>query len=473
MVSQPWSMMILVIICALQTSVLAKVKSHYFDDKLSSLPGQPKVDFQQYSGYITIDEKHKRSYFYYFVEAETEPASKPLVLWLNGGPGCSSIGAGAFSEHGPFQPSGNVLVKNDFSWNKVANMLYLESPAGVGFSYSRNKSFYESVNDEMTARDNLKFLEKWFEKFPHFKNRQFYITGESYAGHYVPQLANLIIQSKAKFNVNGIAIGNPLLEFNTDFNSRAEFLWSHGLISDSSYNQLTSVCNYSQIRRQSQTRTLTPVCYNVMEQVSSEISGHISTYDVTLDVCLSSVMLQSQVLTKLQDELKIDVCVEDETDVYLNRKDVQKALHARLAGVRRWNMCSDILHYDMQNTEIPTIGILGSLVKSGIRVLVYSGDQDSVLPLIGTRRLVNGLAKDLKLNTTQPYSAWFEGKQVGGWTQAYGDFLSFATIRGASHEAPFSQPERSLVLFRSFVSGKPLPRVNGIAKSRDSLIRLI
>ncbi|KAL6523519.1 Serine carboxypeptidase-like 45 [Orobanche gracilis] len=117
MVSQPWSM-ILVIICALQTSVLAKLKSHYLDDKLSSLPDQPKVDFQQYSGYITIDEKHKRSYFYYFVEAETEPASKPLVLWLNGGPGCSSIGAGAFSEHGPFQPSGNVLVKNDFSWNK-------------------------------------------------------------------------------------------------------------------------------------------------------------------------------------------------------------------------------------------------------------------------------------------------------------------------------------------------------------------
>ncbi|KAL6530574.1 Serine carboxypeptidase-like 45 [Orobanche minor] len=472
MVSQPWSM-ILVIIFALQTFVIAKVKPHYLVYKLSSLPGQPKVDFHQYSGYITIDEKHKRSYFYYFVEAETEPASKPLVLWLNGGPGCSSIGAGAFSEHGPFQPSGNVLVKNNFSWNKVANMLYLESPAGVGFSYSRNKSFYEYVNDEMTARDNLIFLEKWFEKFPHFKNRQFYITGESYAGHYVPQLANLIIQSKAKFNLKGIAIGNPLLEFNTDFNSRSEFLWSHGLISDSSHNQLTSVCNYSQIRRQSQTRTLTPDCYNVMEQVLSEISGHISTYDVTLDVCLSSVMLQSEVLTKLQDEPKIDVCVEDETDVYLNRKDVQKALHARLAGVRRWKMCSNVLHYDMQNLEIPTIGILGSLVKSGIRVLVYSGDQDSVLPLIGTRRLVNGLAKDLKLNTTQPYSVWFEGRQVGGWTQAYGDFLSFATIRGASHEAPFSQPERSLVLFRSFIAGKPLPRVNGIAKSRDSLIRLI
>ena len=111
----------------------------------------------------------------------------------------------------------------------------------------------------------------------------------------------------------------------------------------------------------------------------------------------------------------------------------------------------------MQNLEIPTISILGALAKSGIRVLVYSGDQDSVIPLTGTRSLVNGLAKDFGLNTTVSYRAWFEGRQVAGWTQVYGDILSFATIRGAAHEAPFSQPERSLVLLKAFLEGKPLP----------------
>ncbi|KAL6988052.1 Serine carboxypeptidase-like 46 [Sarracenia purpurea var. burkii] len=111
----------------------------------------------------------------------------------------------------------------------------------------------------------------------------------------------------------------------------------------------------------------------------------------------------------------------------------------------------------MQNLEIPTIDLLGSLVKSGVRVFVYSGDQDSVIPLTGTRTLVNGLAKGLGLSTTVPYRVWFEGKQVGGWTQVYGDILSFATIRGAAHEAPFSQPQRSLVLFAAFLGGKPLP----------------
>ncbi|XP_061353077.1 serine carboxypeptidase-like 45 isoform X1 [Gastrolobium bilobum] len=458
MLSQSFNMIATIIILVI-AQITSRVNSFSEADKISTLPGQPQVKFQQYAGYITVEEKQQRALFYYFVEAEVEPASKPLVLWLNGGPGCSSVGAGAFVEHGPFKPNENGLVKNDYSWNKEANMLYLESPAGVGFSYSANKSFYDFVTDEMTAKDNLVFLQNWFSRFPEYKNNDFFITGESYAGHYVPQLAQLIVQTKTKFNLKGIAIGNPLLEFNTDFNSRAEFFWSHGLISDSTFEVFTKVCNYSQIRRQSQTGTLSPVCAGVNKLVSTEVSRYIDTYDVTLDVCLLSANQQAFVLTQLQEGEKIDVCVEDETFTYLNKKEVQEALHAKLVGITTWSTCSDVLKYDMQNLEIPTISILGALVKSGIRVLVYSGDQDSVIPLIGTRSLVNDLAKEFGLNTTVSYRAWFQARQVAGWTQVYGNMLSFATIRGAAHEAPFSQPERSLVLLKAFLEGKPLPEL--------------
>ncbi|KAF2616042.1 hypothetical protein F2Q70_00012616 [Brassica cretica] len=127
----------------------ATVLSH--SDLVTRLPGQPQVGFKQYSGYVTVDEKKHSALFYYFAEAETEPTSKPLVLWLNGGPGCSSLGVGAFSENGPFRPKGSVLVKNQHSWNQEANMLYLETPVGVGFSYSTQSSSYESVNDKITG----------------------------------------------------------------------------------------------------------------------------------------------------------------------------------------------------------------------------------------------------------------------------------------------------------------------------------
>ncbi|PNX65666.1 serine carboxypeptidase 45-like protein, partial [Trifolium pratense] len=98
------------------------------------------------------------------------------------GPGCSSIGQGAFTEHGPFQPTRKGgLVKNRYSWNRVANMLYLESPVGVGFSFSANISDYFLVTDERTAMDALVFLQGWFTRFPKYQNSDVFITGESYA----------------------------------------------------------------------------------------------------------------------------------------------------------------------------------------------------------------------------------------------------------------------------------------------------
>ncbi|KAH7516861.1 hypothetical protein JRO89_XSUnG0160700 [Xanthoceras sorbifolium] len=427
--SLPWKVVALTGILIQLCFCIRVESSPSLFDRITSLPGQPQVGFQQYSGYVTVDEKKQRALFYYFAEAEIDPTLKPLVLWLNGGPGCSSLGVGAFSENGPFRPSGEKLVRNEHSWNREANMLYLETPIGVGFSYSSDTSSYEGVNDKIT-------------------------------GHYVPQLADLMLLFNKKeklFNLKGIALGNPVLEFATDFNSRAEFFWSHGLISDSTYTMFTSFCNYSRYVSEYYRGSVSPICSRVMSQVSKETSRFVDKYDVTLDVCISSVLSQSKALAPKQGGETIDVCVEDETVNYLNRKDVQNALHARLIGVRRWAVCSNILDYQLLNLEIPTITIVGKLVKAGIPVLVYSGDQDSVIPLTGSRKLVNGLAKELRLRTSVPYRVWFEGQQVGGWTQVYGNLLTFATIRGASHEAPFSQPERSLVLFKAFLGGHPLP----------------
>ncbi|KAG7028428.1 Serine carboxypeptidase-like 45, partial [Cucurbita argyrosperma subsp. argyrosperma] len=449
-------------------------------DFIKSLPGQPSVSFRQFGGYISIDELQNRSLFYYFVEAQTDPYSRPLVLWLNGGPGCSSLGAGALTEHGPFRPKGDVLILNQFSWNNVANILYLEAPAGVGFSFSENTSFYDTVNDKITAQDNLVFLERWLDKFPEYKTRDLYITGESYAGHYVPQLASLILKSKLNIKLKAIAIGNPLLEFNTDFNSRGTYLWSHGVISDHAYKLLNTVCSISQMTRESIVKgnDISAACSEIDDLVSQQISDFINVYSINVDVCLTqppaapgtlhsltstrqgdqanAAKSSSTALPQYSEDGKIDVCILNEVDAYLNRADVQEALHARLVGVSSWSLCSGVLNYDLTDLFIPTIQTVGSLLRSGLRVLVYSGDQDAVIPLLGTRTLVNKLAKALKLNDTQPYSTWFYKQQVGGWVEGFGEknILSFATIRGAAHQAPYTSPGRSLALFTAFLAGQ-------------------
>nr|GEV69699.1 serine carboxypeptidase II-3 [Tanacetum cinerariifolium] len=202
---------------------LNQVKKNAKEDHLlkCGLPGQPKTsaNFKQYAGSIIVNELAGRSLFYYFVEASSNSYTKPLILWLNGGPGCSSLGMGAFTEIGPFGVylDGRTLYARQFSWNKVANVLFIESPVGVGFSYSNTTNDYISSGDNMTAEDMYNFLRKWFERYPVFKGRDFFMTGESYVGYYVPVLADIILRnfkgdsqnSSPMMNLKGIMLPEP------------------------------------------------------------------------------------------------------------------------------------------------------------------------------------------------------------------------------------------------------------------------
>ncbi|KDP38716.1 hypothetical protein JCGZ_04069 [Jatropha curcas] len=123
-------------------------------DRVLGLPGQTfDVSFAHYSGYVTVNEESGRAFFYWFMEAVEDPESKPLVLWLNGRPGCSSIGYGEAEEVGLFyiQADGKTLYLNPYSWNNVANILFIDSPVGVGFSYSNTSSDVLNNGDKRTG----------------------------------------------------------------------------------------------------------------------------------------------------------------------------------------------------------------------------------------------------------------------------------------------------------------------------------
>ncbi|OQR86765.1 serine protease family S10, partial [Achlya hypogyna] len=115
---------------ALAVAVTAAVPEH----KITELPGAvDAIPFDQYAGHLQLQSNGQKM-FYWLVESEESPATDPLVLWLNGGPGCSSLG-GFFTELGPFVVNSDLtLTRNPYAWNRKANVVFLESPAGVGFS---------------------------------------------------------------------------------------------------------------------------------------------------------------------------------------------------------------------------------------------------------------------------------------------------------------------------------------------------
>ncbi|KAA8536495.1 hypothetical protein F0562_028973 [Nyssa sinensis] len=398
------------------------------EDLVVRLPGQPKVGFRQYAGYVDVDHKAGRSLFYYFVEAEQNATSLPLTLWLNGGPGCSSIGGGAFTELGPFFPSGNGrgLRINSKSWNK--------------------------------ARDTLTFMLKWYEKFPDFKSRDLFLTGESYAGHYIPQLANVLLDynkrsKNFKFNIKGVAIGNPLLRLDRDTPATYEFFWSHGMISDESGLTIMNECNFEDYIFPSP-HNETQSCNQALIEANNIVGDYINFYDVILDVCYPSIVEQELRLRKMVTKMSVgvDVCMTIERYFYFNLPEVQKALHANRTNLPyEWSTCSNVLNYSEEDGDRDMLPLLKRIIQNHIPVWVFSGDQDSVVPLMGSRTLVRELADDLNFKITVPYGAWFHKGQVGGWHIEYGNLLTFATIRGAAHMVPYAQPSRALHLFSSFL----------------------
>lgn len=445
--------------------VSLNVEGYPLEDLVVGLPGQPKVGFRQFAGYVDVDVKTGKSLFYYFVEAEVNPDKKPLTLWLNGGPGCSSMGGGAFTELGPFFPRGDGrgLLRNSMSWNKASNLLFVESPAGVGWSYSNTTSDYVT-GDANTAVDMHIFMHKWFDKFPAFSSRDLFLAGESYAGHYIPQLANQLLDHNAnstgfKFNIKGVAIGNPLLRLDRDSPATYEYFWSHGMISDEVGLTIMNDCDFEDYTYASP-HNESDKCNQAMTEANSIVGDYINNYDVILDVCYPAIVEQELRLRKMATKISVgvDVCMTYERRFYFNLPEVQKALHANRTNLPyRWSMCSSLLNYSETDGNINILPILKRIIQNHIPVWIFSGDEDSVVPLLGSRTLVRELAHDLGFKITVPYSAWFHKRQVGGWATEYGNMLTFATVRGAAHMVPYAQPSRALHLFSTFIHGRRLP----------------
>ncbi|KAG0476503.1 hypothetical protein HPP92_013344 [Vanilla planifolia] len=402
-------------------------------DKINALPGQPQgASFDQYAGYVIVDPAKGRALFYYFVEAHEDPTTKPLVLWLNGGPGCSSLGNGAMQELGPFRVNsdGKTLYSNPYAWNNVANVIFLESPAGVGFSYSNTSSDYQTTGDTSTAADSYTFLINWLERFPQYKTRDFFITGESYAGHYIPELASLILKNNAAakntvIQLKGIAMGNAYVDGDTNTKATFDYLWSHALISDSTYKNIQSRCNFA---------SPTAECEEAISSARNEV-GEIDGYDIYAPLCHESSR-HAKLLSVQQ--LQPDPCSGMYVNSYMNLAEVQQAFHVSGHLPYHWSSCSEVVDnwHDAPATMLSTIQ---ELLGSGIRVWFYSGDQDSVVAVTSTRYSINML----NLTIESQWKAWYTNDEVGGYVIGYKG-LTLATVRGAGHLVPSYQPDRAL-----------------------------
>ena len=184
----------------------------------SSIAGQCDADVVSRSGYFTTtgsgNDDGDKNYFFWMFESRNDPANDPVVLWLTGGPGCSSTLA-LLSENGPcsVNADGSGTISNPSSWNSNATVLWLDQPAGVGFSYGT----MNDSNEDMVGEDAYFFLQSFMADHPEYSTQPFYIFGESFGGHYAPGVAHTIFEKNlegpsegVRINLAGLGVGNGL-----------------------------------------------------------------------------------------------------------------------------------------------------------------------------------------------------------------------------------------------------------------------
>jgi carboxypeptidase D len=365
----------------------------------------PDVNFDvgdSWAGLLPIsgDPNETRELFFWFWPTSNASNSDKLIFWTNGGPGCSSL-EGFLQENGPWTWSWGQKEPspNPYAWTNFGNMVWVEQPVGTGFS----RGTPNITNDDQLAAQVMGFLGQFLEVFSELKGSDFYITGESYAGYYVPYIANWIYEHPGlDLNLKGIWIADPSL--------------THGVVQQ----------DIPALRFVQANRNVFPFNSSFMEtlQTMSDTCGYTTYLDENLKYpptgqlpfpagvnpgstsANSSCRIFSQIqrgvgrlnpvfnIYRVTDTFPnlwsvLGFPRDTQGPIYFNRTDVQDAIHAPHIN---WEDCASRSVYIGRDTSIPsTLSVLPNVIEKSARTVIVHGLADMILIAEGTRIAIQNM----------------------------------------------------------------------------------
>ncbi|KAJ4893288.1 Serine carboxypeptidase-like 3 [Raphanus sativus] len=379
------------------------------------LPGfEGPLPFELETGYIGVGEEEQVQLFYYFVKSEGNPKEDPLLLWLSGGPGCSSI-SGLLYENGPMTMKLEVyngtipsLVLTTYSWTK------------------------------------------WLNKHQGFSSNPFYVAGDSYSGMVVPALVQEI--SKGNYvccnppiNLQGYLLGNPSTEVAFDYNHRIPYAHGMALISDELYESMKRICKGE---------------YENVDPSNKECLKLVEEYNKCVDR-INFALILTPLCEESEDTLPDCYTYRFVLSAYwTNDETVRKALQIHKKSKEKWERC----HWGMPYTcDIKSsVPYHKNNSINGYRSLIYSGDHDMLVPLLGTQAWI----RSLNYSIIDDWRPWMISDQIAGYTRTYANKMTYATIKaslvdsnilfaGGGHTIEY-KPEESYIMFQRWISSQPL-----------------
>ncbi|TFK52792.1 alpha/beta-hydrolase [Heliocybe sulcata] len=434
------------------------VKLRYVNDSgiCETTPG-----VHQMSGYIEVGTN--MSMWFWFFEARESPETAPFTLWLNGGPGCSSM-IGLFQENGPcsVNPDGESTYINPYSWNNVSNMIYIDQPIGTGFSYGT-----DTVNSTFTSSPYVwNAFQVLFEsgEFAQYQSREFIFATESYGGHYGPAMVtyfdqqNALIDSGAiqgeKITVSALMINNgwydPLLQ-NKAYVDFATYAPGYGQLQNDTVLAQINAAFYGPDGCLVQEAA----CYAAGNSTASnEICGRADDY------CIENVFVPA-VGDRDSDDLRQNASALFPPEYYVNYLSLPSVM-AAIGAEANYSECPDAPYElftrtgDDARTLLPQ---LGALANSGLKMLIWAGDADINCNWLGGHASVLAMNwyGGARLHATPFTNMTIDGAPVAAVQNV--DNFTFARVYGSGHEVPAFQPAAALEIFTQVINKQQLHSV--------------
>jgi len=461
------------------------------NDLVPQVPGFNATSFKVYSGLLDVPGPiagyDSLKIHYQFHTSQRNPSTDPVVTWHQGGPGGSSIDTGLYGELGYFQITTDGPKVNEFAWNNVANMLYLESPAGSGLPFLDGPGFSQCFtggkkvrchwDDKTQGEAYAHTLMAFFKAYPEFATNSLYLTGESYFGQYGPNIAHFILNNapfNTTLNLKGMALGNACSDgddthvtcLDNEKMIDVEFFFGKGLFSPKLYKKIYENCDFP--------NTMSLKCQLNLAEMRRQVGPH-NVYNVYDNCPQTSSFLEStgkdmgwltsflrtnlHRTSEAHNELK-DMnggfdwnCIGD-VGSWIKSPEVLKALHLEGESGSRFGYTQSGPASIMLYPELAT----------KLRILIYNGDADACVPYIANQNWIARLEADGHVKESEPWTPWFATNNAApaGYITKFdipsavpGRDVSFAfqTVRLAGHMVPQYQPDAALVLISDFLAG--------------------
>lgn len=405
---------------------------------LSRVSLTDKMGFRSHAGFFTIDEDYNSNLYFWYFPPFYKSKNAPVLLWLQGGPGGSSL-FGLFTELGPLIAKKDGFVRRKYHWALNHHLIFIDNPAGTGFSFTDNEKGY-CTDENCVSRGLYNALQQFFVLFPNLRNNEFCISGESYAGKYIPALAMEIHIQNAnshneKINLKCLAMGNAYCdpEHQIDYGN---YLYQHGLIDN---NQLMMF--------ESLQRDIVTEIRNEKWEKADMLMDELMDGELTNFSYFKSYTGFTNYYNFLQSDSDEDTSIF--ADLLQNDK-LRRSIHV---GGLPFNSGEEVqIHLAMD--ILKSVAPLVEELLSHYRILFYNGQLD----IIVAYPLTENFLRNLKFSSADVYrnaprKIWRVRDDIAGYWKKAGN-LTEVLVRNAGHMVPHDQPKWAFNLITQFVRDK-------------------